>query len=125
MKRVLLLLLLCGGCRGPRSPESAVRALAEAAEAGDREAVFALLGPATQARLTVQARRAAQAAGRRELGPQDLLAVGWAPPRWHPLDFSVLEHSAKGATVEARGPAGLRQTVACVRVDGQWRVELP
>src|SRR5207248_11374395 len=77
-------------CGGARSPDGAVRALAEAAESGDRDGVYALLGPATRARLASDAEHAAQAAGRRELGPTDLVAAGWSPPKWHAVDFDVL-----------------------------------
>ncbi|HEY1584985.1 MAG TPA: hypothetical protein VGH63_04805, partial [Polyangia bacterium] len=84
-------------CSGARSPEGAVRALTEAAEAGDREAVYALFGPATQARLTADAERAAQAAGRREIGAIDLVAAGWSPPKWHAVDFDVLTRSGDRA----------------------------
>ena len=111
-------------CSGARSPEGAVRALAEAAEAGDRDGVLALLGPATRARLAADAERAAQAAGRRELGPTDLVAAGWSAPKWHAVDFDVLTRSGDRATVEVRGAAHERETVACVAVGGQWRVEL-
>ena len=67
--RLVAIALLLAACGGARSPDGAVRALAEAAEAGDRDAVYALLGPATRARLATDAERAAQAAGRREIGP--------------------------------------------------------
>ena len=126
MKRfVLAFVLFSAACGGARSPDGAVRALAEATESGDRDAVWALLGPATRARLTADAERAAQAAGRRELGPRDLIAAGWSPPRWHAADFDVLARSGDRATVEVRGATHERETVTCVLVDGQWRVELP
>ena len=124
MKFVLALALALVACGGARSPDGAVRALAEAAEAGDRDAVYALLGPATRARLAADAERAAQAAGRRELGPTDLVAAGWSPPKWHAADFDVLTRSGDRATVEIRGAAHERETVTCVNVGGQWRVEL-
>jgi hypothetical protein len=117
--------LALAGCGGTRSPDGAVRALAEAAEAGDRDAVYALLGPATRARLGSDGERAAQAAGRRELGPKDLVAAGWSPPRWRAVDFDVLTRSGDRATVEVRGAGHERETVTCVLVDGNWRVELP
>lgn len=121
----VLAAVLLGGCGGARSPEGAVRALSEAAEAGNRDAVWALLGPATRKRLEADAARAAQAAGRRELGPRDLLAAGWAPPRWRASDLDVVSRDGDRAVVEVTGPRHERETVACVRVDGQWRVELP
>jgi hypothetical protein len=126
MKQLALLLLLFGaGCGGTRSPEGAVRALAEAAEVGDRDTVFALLGPATRARLQADAQRAAQAAGRRELGAKDLVAAGWSPPRWRAVEVDVVSRAGDHATVEVRGPGHERETVACVLVNGHWRVELP
>lgn len=127
MKRLLLALALAttAACGGTRSPDGAVRALAEAAEAGDNDAVYALLGPATRARLATDAAHAAQAAGRRELGPRDLVAAGWSPPMWHAADFDVLSRAGDRATVEVRGAAHERETLTCVLVDGQWRVELP
>jgi hypothetical protein len=126
MKQLLVALaLVAAACGGARSPEGAVRALAEAAEAGDRDAVYALLGPATRARLAADAERAAQAAGRREIGPSDLVAAGWSPPQWHAADFDVLTRSGDRATVEIRGGAHQRETLTCVLVGGQWRVELP
>jgi hypothetical protein len=121
---VLVVLAVAAACGGTRSPDGAVRALAEAAEAGDRDGVYALLGPATRARLTSDAERAAQAAGRRELGPTDLVAAGWSPPKWHAVDFDVLTRAGDRATVEVRGAAHERETVTCVLVGGQWRVEL-
>ena len=125
MKRPAIALLLVAACGGARSPEGAVRALAEAAESGDRDAVYALLGPATRARLAGEAAKAAQAAGRRELGPKDLVAAGWSPPRWRAAEFDVMTRSGDRATVEVRGPSHERETVLCVQLDGQWRVELP
>jgi hypothetical protein len=125
MKRLVVALLLgAAACGGARSPEGAVRALAEAAESGDRDAVYALLGPATRARLVADAERASQAAGRRELGARDLVAPGWSPPHWRAADFDVLTRSGDRATVEVRGPAHERETVTCVWVGGLWRIEL-
>ena len=120
----LAAVLFAAACGGARSPEGAVRALAEAAESGDRDAVYALFGPATRARLASDAERAAQAAGRREIGARDLVAAGWSPPQWHAVDFDVLTRSGDRATVEVRGAAHERETVVCVLVGGQWRVEL-
>ena len=124
LKHVLVLAMLAG-CGGARSPEGAVRALQEAAESGDRDAVWQLLGPATRARLTADAQKAAQAAGRRELGARDLLAAGWSAPRWHAAEYDVLASDGTTATVEVRGPAHERETLRCVRQGAQWTVELP
>jgi hypothetical protein len=123
---VALLALAPSACdTGARSPEGAVRALAEAAESGDRDAVWTLLGPATRARLSSDAERAAQVAGRRELRGRDLLAAGWSPPRWRAVDIDVLARSSDRATVEVRGPGHERERLTLVRAGGQWQVELP
>jgi hypothetical protein len=121
----LALVALAACDSGARSPEGAVRALAEAAESGDRDAAWTLLGPATRARLTADAERAAQLAGRRELGGRDLLAVGWSPPRWRVVDIELLARDGDRATVEVRGPGHERERLECVRRGGQWQVELP
>jgi hypothetical protein len=123
MKRLVLALSLVG-CGGARSPEGAVRALAEAAESGSRDDVWRLIGPATRARLTADAAHAAAAAGRRDVGPRDLLAVGWSPPRWHIVGIDVIARQGDRATVEVRGEAHQRQSVTCVYVERQWHVEL-
>jgi hypothetical protein len=123
--KLALVVLLLAGCGGARSPEGAVRALAEAAESGDRDALWALLGPATRARLSADADRAKAAAGRREIVARDLLAAGWSPPRWRAAGFDVIARTGDRATVEVRGAAHERETVTCVVVDGKWQVELP
>lgn len=125
MKRAVVAIALVLAACGTRSPEGAVRALAEASEAGDRDAVFALLGPATRARLAADAERAAHEAGRHELAAVDLIGAGWSAPRWRAVDFDVLTRAGDRATVEVRGAAHERETLSCVLVDGDWRVELP
>jgi hypothetical protein len=120
-----LAVVVAAGCGATRSPDGAVRALAEAAEAGDRDAVWALVGPATRARLTADAERAAQASGRRDLLPRDMLAAGWSAPRWKLTDVDVVVRAGEHATVEVRGKNGERETLSCVQVGGAWRVELP
>lgn len=127
MTRVLVAasLSLVAACGGARSPEGAVRALAEASESGDRDAVWALLGPSTRARLKAEAERARGAAGRRDLAGRDLLAAGWSPPRWRAAGFDVISRAGDHATVEVRGAAHERETVTCVLGDGRWQVELP
>lgn len=116
---------MVAGCGGTRSPDGAVRALAEAAEAGDRDAVLALVGPATRARLSGDATKAAQASGRRDLQPRDMIAAGWSAPRWKIADVDVLARDGDRATVEIRGAHGERETMSCVREHDEWHVELP
>jgi hypothetical protein len=122
---LLLLLVAAPACGWTRSPEAAVRALTEAAEAGDRTTVYRLLGPATRARLAADVARAAVAAGRRDLKPEDLLGVGWSPPRWRAVEFDTIARGGGRATVEVRGRDGEREQVSCVLSDGRWQVELP
>ena len=125
MKQLLLLLLIAGCSAGTRSPVGAVRALAEAAQAGDRAEVWRLVGPATRAKLTEDARKAGALAGRRPAAPEQMLAVGWFSPRYQPDQVRELSRAGDHAQVEVIGPKGEWQEVTCVRVDGQWKVELP
>jgi hypothetical protein len=54
-----------------------------------------------------------------------MLAVGWFTPRFRPAEVRELGREGGRATVEVRGEKGEREQVACVRVEGAWRVELP
>jgi hypothetical protein len=119
----LFLLAACNA--GTRSPIGAVRALAEAAADGDRDATWHLLGPKTREKLEVDARHAAELSGRRKLEPEQMLAVGWFPPRFRVADVRELERSRDAATVEVWGKEGQREVVSCVRVGNAWKVELP
>ncbi len=122
---LLAALLLCGCGAGPRSPEGAVRALVEAAGAGERDDVWALLGPSTRARLETDARRAADLSGRRKVSPLDLLAVGWAAPHDRAASIREVDRTGDRAEVEVKSEHGQIDRVTCVRVGGAWRVELP
>ena len=121
----LLLVLLAACNAGTRSPVGAVRALAEAAADGDRDAVWHLLGPSTRAKLEADAHRAAELSGRRKLAPEQMLAVGWFPPRFAVADVRELERTRDTATVEVWGKEGQREVVSCVRAGSAWKVELP
>jgi hypothetical protein len=114
------------GCStGTGTPAGAVRALSRAAQRGDRQAVWALLGPQTQRRFETEAIRAVPLAGRRGVQPIDLVAVGWLPPRLHLVDVVERTREGERATVEVRGARGERETLDCVRVGRDWRVEVP
>jgi hypothetical protein len=117
-----LLFAACGA--GTRSPAGAVRALGEAARRGDREAVYRLLAPETRQQLEADQKRAAQLAGRRELGAAELLAAGWFPPRGAPKQVREIQRSGEQATVEVIGAQGSRDLVKCRRVGDRWRVVL-
>jgi len=64
-------------------------------------------------------------AGRRPVPPEQMLAVGWFSPKYQPDQVRELTRSGDRAQVEVIGPKGEWQEVTCVRVDGQWKVELP
>jgi hypothetical protein len=107
------------------SPEGTARAFVSAARGGDHRAVWALLGPATQARLTVAARGATdRVGGTRRYAPEDMLRVG-ARGGWTPSGYRVLEHHDERARVQVDGPDGQADVLDLVRIDGHWRVELP
>ena len=122
---VMVALLACACSAGTRSPAGAVRALSEAAADGDRAEVWRLLGPRTRARLEADARRVAELSGRRQVSPEEMLAVGWYPPTIHAADVRELERNGDAATVEVVGRGGERERVSCVREGGAWKVELP
>jgi hypothetical protein len=120
-----VVLLLCACSAGTRSPEGAVRAFAESAADGDRAGVWRLLGPATRGRLEADAKRAAELAGRRSIKPEEMLAVGWFPPKMHIVDVRERSREGDHATVEVVGKDGEREQVQCVKDHGAWKVELP
>jgi hypothetical protein len=126
MKLPVAVVVVTIGCSaGTRSPEGAVRALAEAAAAGERQEVWKLLGPETRARLAAEARRASEMSGRRVLSPAEMLAVGWASPRFRPARIRELSRHGSRARVEVSGEHGEREEVSCVQSQGAWQVELP
>lgn len=125
MKWLLALVLAAGCSAGTRSPEGAVRAFAEAAADGDRAAVWKLLGPATRKKLEDDARHAAEVSGRRAMKPEEMLAVGWFPPRMRVDDVREVAREHGRATVEVVGKNGERESVSCVDEGGAWKVELP
>ena len=98
--------------------------MAEAAAAGDRDAVFALVGPRTRRALESKAAVAAQLSGRRRVQPVELLGVGWFPPAFQLAEVRQVERHGDQATVEVSGRDGHTTRAECVRVEGAWRVEL-
>jgi hypothetical protein len=106
-------------------PEAAVRDLIQASKIGDRDAVFALLGPATQDRLAVQARRATDLVGASQrYTARDLISIGSSGGVGDPAEIVVVEERADRAVVELGSPAG-RARLELVKLDGRWRIELP
>jgi hypothetical protein len=107
------------------TPDGAVRAFASAARGGDRKAAWALLGPATRARLEGAAEGATQkVGGTRRYAALDMLELGASESTYVPEDFRVLSQSGDQARVEVDGPGGRRDVLRTVRVAGRWRVEL-
>lgn len=114
------------GC-GPDAdtPEGAVRALWAAARAGDVAAAYALMGPATQARLERAAKRTNElSGGARRFAPEDLIRVGRASGLAKPVAFDEVSRDGGRAVVKVRAASGTTVYIDVVEVDGKWRVEL-
>lgn len=105
-------------------PEAAVREMLHAAKTGDRDAVYALLSPATRSRLEVEAKRATDLVGAAtRYTAKDLLSIGSSDGIAAPTDITVLEERGDRASVEVVSPAG-RARIELVKIDGRWRIEL-
>ena len=108
------------------SPQAAVRDFSAAANAGDREAVYRLLGPETQRRLDVAAKRATDlVGGPRRYSALDMISIGRSSDTPPAKDFILRQHTDARATVEVVSVSGERSFVQVVKVDGRWRIELP
>jgi hypothetical protein len=106
-------------------PEAAVRDLIQATKTGDRDAVFALLAPATQDRLAAQARHASDLVGASQrYAARDLISIGSSDGAAGPADIAVIEEGSRRAVVEIVSPAG-RARLELERIDGRWRIDLP
>ena len=106
-------------------PERAVRSMIEASSAGDRRAVWRLLSPETQRRLEERAQRATDLVGSNlRYTALDLIAIGSSEDRPTPSEIEVIEQAGNRAVVEIRSSDG-RARLELVRVDGQWRIDLP
>jgi hypothetical protein len=107
------------------SPDGAVRAFVSAARGGDRKAAWALLGPATRARLEAAAEGATEkVGGTRRFEALDLLDLGASETTYVPTDYEVVSSSGATASVRVLGPGGRHDLVRAVQVSGHWRVEL-
>jgi len=106
-------------------PEGTVRDLYRAAKAGDRDAVFEMLAPATRDRLEVEAKRATDLVGAAvRYTAKDLISIGSSDEVAPPSDVTVVEESGDRAVVEVVAPSG-RSRLDLLRIDGDWRVDLP
>jgi len=106
-------------------PEVVVRDLLAAAKAGDRDAIYDLLTPATQARLESQAKRATDLVGAAvRYTAKDLISIGASDGVAPPSDITVIDERGDHATVELVSPNG-RAKLDLVKSDGRWRIDLP
>jgi hypothetical protein len=106
-------------------PEAVVRDMLRAAKTGDREAVLALLAPATQDRLAERARHATDLVGAAiRYTAKDLISIGSSDGVAPPTDITVLEESGDRSVVEVVSPGG-RARIELVKLDGRWRIDLP
>jgi hypothetical protein len=114
------------GCRVTEpGPEAAVRGMIAAANEGDRRAVYAMLSPATQARLEERAQRATELVGSNvRYTAIDLIAIGSAEDVPAPTEIKVVERKGDHATVEVVSTFGSAR-IDVVRIDGRWRIDLP
>lgn len=102
-----------------------VRDLLQAAKTNDRDLVFELLTPDTQARLEAEAKRATDLVGAaRRYDAKDLISIGASDSVAMPTDITVIEERGEHAVVEIVSPAG-RSRLQLQRVGGRWRVDLP
>jgi hypothetical protein len=113
-------------CRvAPAGPEVTVRDLVQAAKTGDRDAIFDLLTPATQARLDAFATRATDLVGAAvRYTAKDLISIGTSDGVATPTDITVIDERGDRATVEVVSPNG-RARLDLQKSDGRWRVDLP
>ena len=106
-------------------PEAAVRALVQAARAGDRKAVWELLSPDTQAKLTAGATRATDLVGSSmRYRPLDLISIGSSEDVPPPIDIRTLRQDGRHATVEIIS-VGEPAQIELVRVGKRWKIDLP
>ena len=106
-------------------PEVAVRDLLQAVKIGDRDAVFALLAPETRGRLDAAAARATDYVGASiRFTAKDLVGIGNTDGTTAPTDVTVLDERGDRAVVQVISPLG-RSRIDLVRIEGQWRIEIP
>ena len=113
-----------GACSSD-DPLAAVEQFQRAAEQGARAEVFALLGPVTKARLEADAHKAADLSGRRNVRPEELLAIGWSPRRFRTVELRLRGRAGDHAEVEAEGEHGEREVLQLVKSESHWKIELP
>ncbi|HEU0035391.1 MAG TPA: hypothetical protein VFQ53_32500 [Kofleriaceae bacterium] len=106
-------------------PEAAVRDMLQAAKAGDRDTVFALLTPATRARLELEAKRATDYVGASSrFTAKDLVSIGNSSEITAPKDI-VVEERGDRATVLMISPSGNRASMTLLKIEGRWLIDIP
>lgn len=115
-----------GSCRvALPGPDVTVHDLLRAAQVGDRDAIYELLTPATQARLSAEAQRAIDLNGASiRYTAKDMISIGSSTSVPAPSDIAVIEQRGDRATVEILAPAG-RSRLTLEKSSGKWRVDLP
>lgn len=99
--------------------------LLQAARAADRDAIFELLTPATQARLRAEAQRAIDLNGAAvRYTAKDMISIGSSRGVSAPSDITVIAQHGGRAVVEIVAPTG-RFRLELEKADGRWRVDLP
>ena len=106
-------------------PDAAVRSMIAASNAGDKHSVWALLTPATQARLEEGAQQATTLVGANvRYTALDLIAIGSAEDVPAPTEINVLSRDGDHAVVEIVSTSG-RAQLDVQKVEGRWRIDLP
>lgn len=111
-------------CRWNTSaPEEVAAQFVAASKARDREAVFALLSPATRARLAAQAERATNlVGGSRRYEALDMISIS-ETDRFAPVQVGDAVIRGDTARVPITSEAG-RDELSLVKLDGGWWVEV-
>ena len=106
-------------------PEVTVRDLLHAASTGDRDTVYELLAPNTQARLEVEAKRATDLVGATQrYSAKDLISIGASEGGTSQTEITVIDERGDRATVQIVSASG-RALLQLIRINGRWRIELP
>jgi len=115
------------GCNVQGSgPESVVQALINAQSSDDSQQVYRLLGPKTKAALEIEARRATDLVGGwQRYAPAELVSIGQPLPGAKPFTFTVRYDGGDEAIVDIVDPNGKQAKLLVVRVNAQWRIEVP
>jgi hypothetical protein len=115
-----------GSCRVARpGPEVAVGNLLQAAAAADRDAIYQLLTPATQARLAAEAQRAIDLnGGSVRYTAKDMISIGSSKGVSAPSAITVIQQHGDRAIVEIVVSTG-RSRLELEKSGGQWRISFP